>query len=211
MKTTGSPAPAAMCAALLLMVACGCSQGGAIADNAPAATSSAQPAPPTAGASTVSSRAALLSFAARIGVTCEIAKDRKDLDCIGGRPEVGDYAQVDLRPGCSDSSSFGIAKRSLELRDKISPLDTRTIAKLDRGTPVCIQAIGSAGGKPFYYYVTAIQADFVPACSGNHECVAAGMHWAVAKHRPPCRPDRVSDSPGDCASGWIWADDVARL
>ena len=209
MNTTTFPAPAAICAALLLMVACGCSQGRAIAGNA--AASSARRAPPTVGASTVPSRAALLAFAARIGVTCEIGKDRDELDCIGGRPEVGDYAQVDLRPGCSDSSSFGIAKRSLELRDKISPLDTRTIAKLDRGTPVCIQAIGSAGGKPFYYYVTAVQADYVPACVGNHECVAAGVHWVVAKQHSSCRPDRVSDSPGDCASGWIWADDVARL
>jgi hypothetical protein len=158
MNTTTFPASAAICAALLLMVACGCSQGRAIAGNA--AASSARRPPPTVGASTVPSRAALLAFAARIGVTCEIAKDGDELDCIGGRPEVGDYYDVELQPSCDKRARLArVGSQEVELRDRIAPVDRRTVATVKPGELLCVQAIGRAGEHASYYYVRRLDQD----------------------------------------------------
>lgn len=207
MRAAGSLAFAALCAPALLIIACGCSRG--TERDTRAATAGFSPA---SSASPVAAKApgALLAFAARIGVTCDMASGK--LACIGGRPEVGDYADITLQPGCTAASDYAIVDTPspIELRDKISPLDTKTIATLDRGTPVCIQAIGLAGSKPFYYFVTAMPVEYVAACMGNDACVGAGVHWVSRNPPAPCQP-HGTDVLKNCASGWMWSDDVSRL
>ena len=185
----------------LLAGLCGCSvaaakPAGAHVDNAP-----------------TESATSLLAFAARIGVTCESEQGR--LACIGGKPEVGDYADVELHPGCEAGGWFGVIgpKRPVDLRDKISPLDTKTIATLHAAQTVCIRAIGRAGGRPFYYFVTAIPAALVPACKTNRACAtpaALTTQRAYQTSNPQCR-SVTPEALRACASGWMWADDLARV
>ena len=180
---------------------CGCSVAAAKPVGAHAVNS------PTESAS------ALSAFAARIGVTC--GSERGRLTCMGGKPEVGDYADVELHPGCETGGLFGVigAERPVELRDKISPLDTRTIATLHAGQTVCIRAIGRAGERPFYYFVTAVPAELVPACRTNRACATPATLAAQRAYQisyPRCR-SATPDALRVCASGWMWADDLTRL
>lgn len=166
-----------------------------------------------ANARVPSATAALLAFAGEIGVSCESEQGR--LACIGGKPEVGDYADVELHPGCETGGWFGVigTKRPVDLRDKISPLDTRTTATLQAGQTVCIRAIGRAGGRAFYYFVTAIPAALVPACETKRACDASTALPAQRAYRssyPQCRSS-AADALHACASGWMWADDLTRL
>jgi len=172
MKPKDFPAAAATCAALLLMFASGCSQGGAIAGAAPAPSSPTRPAAPSASKeSRLPSRATLLAFAARIGVRCEIAKGRDDLDCIGGRPEVGDYYDVELHPSCGESSMLArVGPQKVELRDRIAPVDRRTEAIVQPGALLCVQAIGRAGEHASYYYVRRLDEAHATACTPGDAC-----------------------------------------
>jgi len=190
---------------LLLANVCGCT--GASAKPVAAATAA------HAAARTPSATATQLAFARQIGVTCDNAQE--PLKCIGGRPEVGDYADVDLHPGCEAGGWFGVigAKAPVELRDRISPLDTSTTATLHAGQTVCIQAIGRAGRRPFYYFVTALPAALVPRCDTNDACTTPAALSAQRAYRlsnPGCRA-AAAEALHACASGWMWADDLQRL
>ena len=192
---------ASMFVPVLIASLCGCPVAAAKPASAQAASAHSQ------------SATALLAFAARIGVSCESVEGR--LTCVGGKPEVGDYADVELHPGCESDGWFGVigTQHPVELRDKISPLDTKTTATLQAGQTVCIQAIGRAGGRPFYYFVTAVPAALVPACKTNRACAAPralAAQRAYQASNPQCR-SATTGALRACASGWIWADDVARF
>jgi len=184
---------------MLLAAACAC------------ATVAAGTATATSPAAQPSDVARLKAFARAIGVTCETTAGR--LACIGGRPDVGDYADIDLHPDCGADGWFGViaAKQPVELRDRISPLDTKTIAILARGQAVCIRAIGQVEGKPFYYFVSAIP--HAPACAMDRSCdppVESAIRGASKKPASNCRAD-AQRSLRNCASGWIQAGDLRRL
>lgn len=162
----------------------------------------------SAGATPLADAAALTSFATRIGVTCDRRGD--GLDCITGKPEVGDYLDVELQPACTLQAV--VVANQAELRDRAAPLDRRTIAMFDRGQPVCIGAIGRAGDYAEYYYVMAI-ADRTRDCRGRSGCVAAGdheIHW-----RQPatgdCSPALLAAGQTRCAAGWLEAEDLKIL
>lgn len=155
--------------------------------------------------------ASLATFAKEIGVTCETRQERTA--CIGGRPEVGDYADIDLHPDCGKDGWFGVitANPPVELRDRVSPMDTKTIATVARGQAVCIRAIGQVHGKPFYYFVSAIPQR--RACVADATCNSSAppaIHWTSPRRTASCRADTQS-SLRNCASGWIQADDLSRL
>lgn len=186
----------------LLAGTCGCS----IAAAKPAAA-----AIPAHVARTPASTAtqALLAFAARIGVSCDTVKER--LSCIGGKPEVGDYYDVDLHPGCSADGWFArvVAPHGADLRDRIAPIDRRTIATLSKDQPLCIKAVGRSGGHASYYYVQQLPSDAAIGCTGDI-CMGAGKRPARPLAKPPCAI--ASDGrPNDaCAAGWIRAEVVKR-
>jgi hypothetical protein len=157
--------------------------------------------------------AALQAFAEAIGVTCEHKDGR--LACIGGKPEVGDYADVELHPDCGPDGWFGViaANDPVALRNRISPLDTQTIATLSRGQTVCIRAIGQVKDRPFYYFATAIPRIDVPACSADHACSSAAppaIDWSSKKPLGSCDTG-TQRSLRNCASGWIQAGQLSRL
>ena len=190
----------------LLAGVCACST--AAAAGAASARSGSMPSTRTA-----SSDAALLAFAKQIGVSCE--RHEGKLACIGGRPEVGDYADVDLHPECGADGWFGVinAKHPVELRNRISPLDTRTLATLTQGQPVCIRAIGQVEGQAFYYFATAVPKAAVSQCTANVACnppTPPVIRWTSKKPVAACRADN-QDSLRECASGWIQADELSRL
>ena len=188
MKTPGYSRLAASPAALLLALACGCTQGAAIAASAQAVS------PATAnGALATPDREGLLAFAARIGVTCETATTGGGLDCIGGRPEVGDYYDVELHPSCeADVNLARVGPHQVELRDRIPPIDQRTVATLDPGALLCVQAIGRAGEHVAYYYVKRIDQARVIACRAGEDCPQV----------------RDVDSGNE---GWVRAEGIARV
>jgi hypothetical protein len=154
--------------------------------------------------------AALQAFAKQIGVSCENEGGR--LACIGGRPDVGDYSDIDLHPGCEANGWFGLihAKRPVELRNLVTPLDTKTVAMLEQGQVTCIRAIGQVKGHAFYYFVTAVPSAAAPACAGNSACVSFPIRWTSRKPSSPCRAD-TQHSLRNCASGWIQAEELIRL
>jgi hypothetical protein len=155
--------------------------------------------------------ASLATFAKEIGVTCETRQER--LACIGGRPEVGDYYDVDLHPGCGDVGTFGavIASDGADLRDRIAPIDRRTTARVAKGQLLCIEATGWAGKHASYYYVRQVPARSVAVCAGNPTCGSSDDRPAHgANPLSSCAITPNGQPTSACAAGWIRSDDVKR-
>lgn len=188
---------ASMFAPALLAGLCGCSvaaakPAGAHVDNAP-----------------TESATSLLAFAARIGVTCE--SEQGGLACIGGKPEVGDYYEVELHPGCGANAWFAsvVASDGADLRDRIAPIDRRTTAKVSKGQPLCIEAVGRSGGHASYYYVQQLPSGAFE-CTGN-ACGDRGAPPARAQAKPSCAIASDGRPNSACAAGWIRAEAVKRI
>lgn len=164
-----------------------------------------RPAPSPSPATRRSSAELLTDFAKRIGVQC--APRHRELACIGGKPENGDFYDVELRPDCGGDGFFGGVSNDAgaELRDAVPPNDETTLAVLPKGQLVCIQAIARAGQQPDYFYVTTIQTSAVPVCKGNRLCEIYGDRPVDMRTKPvPC-PVTGDTS---CAAGWIDSDAV---
>jgi len=188
---------------VLVAGVCACSTAAAKSVQVPAAAATAGTHPADV--------AALQAFAKQIGVSCENEGGR--LACIGGKPEVGDYSDIDLHPGCEANGWFGVihAKQPVELRNRITPLDTKTVATLEQGQVACIRAVGQVKGRPFYYFVTAVPSSTAPACADNPGCASfPTVRWTSKKPSSPCRAD-TQHSLRNCASGWIQAEELTRL
>jgi hypothetical protein len=155
----------------------------------------------------------LKAFAKAIGVVCETTAGR--LACIGGKPEVGDYYDVELHPGCGNHGSFGvvIAASGADLRDRIAPIDRRTTARVAQGQLLCIEATGLAGTHASYYYVRQVPARSVTVCAANAACNGYGdrpvMH--SGKSRTPCAITPEGQATTGCVAGWIRGEDVKRI
>jgi len=182
---------------LLLAGICSCT--GASAKPVAAAT------PAHAAARTPSATATLLAFARQIGVTCD--NGQEPLKCIGGRPEVGDYYDIELHPGCGDDGWFAavIASQGADLRDRIAPTDRTTLARLYKGELLCVQAIGRSGEHASYYYARQAACVAVAACNGFDNSSATSA-------RPPASCSNPSDArPNACAAGWVRAEAVGQI
>jgi len=155
------------------------------------------------------SAGALSAFAARIGVTC--GSERGRLTCMGGKPEVGDYYDVELHPGCGADGWFAhvSAADGAEIRDRIAPIDRRTIATLSMDQPLCIEAVGRSGGHASYYYVHQLPSDAAVWCTGE-TCVGTGRRPARRHAKTPCAIASGGQPNGACAAGWIRAEAVKR-
>ena len=177
----------------LTFAACGCSASstapGARAANAPASVPASAPVAhagakargfttPTPG------DARTLAFAKAIGVDCNA--DSGSFSCVGGRIEVGDYFDITLNVECTSADFSMHTSASAEMRDLITPLDTRTVAMAEPKDALCVQAVGSIKNEPEYYYVV-MQA---PGAS----CETTGL---VPNNRP------------GCYAGWLPAESLA--
>lgn len=193
-----------MPALLVGVCACSAAAAGGASNARMSATESSQPS--TGGE-------ALLSFAKEIGVSCQREEGR--LACIGGRPEVGDYYDVDLHPGCGANAMFGavIAPKGTDLRDRIAPIDRRTTARFTQGQLLCIEAIGWAGKHASYYYVRQVPASSVGACESNPTCRGYGDRPVRFTIKPPgsCAVSPEGQPTTSCAAGWIRGDDATRI
>lgn len=201
------PLFASMLAPLLVAGVCACSTAAAgnVPGSSPTARESKSPS---------SDPGALRAFAKEIGVNCETAAGR--LACIGGRPEVGDFYDVDLHPGCGNDGLFGgvIAVKGADLRDRIAPIDRRTTARFARGQLLCIEAIGWAGKHASYYYVRQVPAHSVAVCANNSAvCQGYGDRRVrnVATSSGSCAITSAGHLTTACAAGWIRGDDVTRI
>jgi len=195
------PLFASILAPLWVAGACACST--AAAGNAPvirvSQTSPTHPSPDSRS---------LEAFAKQIGVRCDDRGER--LDCITGKPEVGDYLDVELHPACTLLAV--VAANKAELRDRAAPLDRRTVAMLDHGQRLCIGAIGRAGDHPEYYYVMAT-AGRPSGCADGRGCRPARngqIHW-VQPMASDCSPALRAAGKTRCASGWLEAEEVTLL
>lgn len=188
---------ASMFVPVLIASLCGCPVAAAKPASAQAASAHSQ------------SATSLLAFAARIGVSCEIAQER--LSCIGGKPEVGDYYDVDLHPGCGADGWFArvVARHGADLRDRIAPIDRRTIATLLKDQPLCIEAVGRSGGHASYYYVQQLPSGAGLGCPGD-TCTGPGKRLARAFAKPPCAIASGGRPNDACSAGWIRAEAVKR-
>jgi len=156
--------------------------------------------------------AALQAFAEAIGVTCEHKDGR--LACIGGKPEVGDYYDVDLHPGCSDTGWFGdvVASDGAELRDRIAPNDQRTTGHLGKGQLLCIEAIGWAGTHASYYYVREVPLQSIAICREGKACDGDRQRARTSTGSPDSCGIRPDGSPTKvCVAGWVRAEGVTRI
>jgi len=172
---------------LLVVIAtpAGCAQRQPVADAAIAATPVASAAP-VATAQATPDHAAILALAKRIGVVCDDSSG--SFACVGGRPEVGDYYDIDMHPGCGQAAVLGqVTSDHAELRDKIAPLDRETTGVLTKGQEVCIEAVGHVNARIAYYFVSA------PAETATRE---------------ECRSTRQGVH---CKSGWLRSDDIRRI
>jgi hypothetical protein len=122
------------------------------------------------------------AFAAAIGVRCEGATEPS---CLAGDLEHGDYFEVALDPDCGASDFNARVGAPTELRDRITPLDTRTVAVARPTDRLCIQATGSIKDHPEYYYV-----------------VMQPRGRGCANAPAPRTPD------AECRSGWIDAEAI---
>jgi len=179
---------ASMFAPALLAGLCGCS------------VAAAKPAGAHAAHNPAESATSLLAFAARIGVTCE--SEQGGLSCIGGKPEVGDYYEVELHPGCGANAWLAsvAAPDGADLRDRIAPIDRRTTATVSKGQKLCIEAVGRSGGHASYYYVQQLPSSALE-CTDN-PCGHGATAPARAQGTTACTV--APDGPGHaCAAGWI--------
>ena len=197
--------PLCVLIAALFAAACAC---------ASAAAGTATAAPPSMHAAAQPSEVARLkAFAKAIGVSCETTAGR--LACIGGKPEVGDYYDVELHPGCGDDGSFGavIAAGGAELRDRIAPVDRRTTARVATGQLLCIQATGRAGKHASYYYVRQVPPHSVAVCAGNAACDGYGDRLVrhSRKSQASCAMTPDGQPTVGCVAGWIRGEGVKRI
>ncbi|WP_407910282.1 hypothetical protein [Lysobacter claricitrinus] len=152
----------------------------------------------------------LAQFAKRIRVEC--TQKGGDLACIGGKPENGDIYDVDLRPDCGADGYFGgvMNDGGAELRDALPPNDASTPAVLGAGQLVCIQAVGSVGQDPSYFYVAMVPASDVAACQGNRLCSTYGdrkvSQWNGDATR--CRIATNGRPTDACPQGWVRREDI---
>lgn len=128
------------------------------------------------------SDAATIAFAKSIGVDCSDAQTGR-FECIGGRLEVGDYFDVTFNRNCTAADFKTHMKSSHELRDRIAPLDTRTLGHVSPADALCPQAVGSINGEAEYFYVIvqpagADCATDAPTAAGK----GCGAGWVDAEH-----------------------------
>ncbi|AXK72830.1 hypothetical protein DWG18_11430 [Lysobacter sp. TY2-98] len=136
----------------------------------------------------------------------------RDLACIGGKPENGEIYDVELMPDCGPDGYFGgVANEDgAELRDALPPKDESTPAVLAAGQLVCIEAVGSAGQEPSYFYVAAVPAGDVLACRGNPLCVTYGDRKANGwkGDATQCHIASSGWPAGACPQGWVDGEDI---
>ena len=192
-----------LCVSIAMLLAAACACATVAAGTATATSPAAQP----------SDVARLKAFARAIGVTCETTAGR--LACIGGKPEIGDYYDVELHPSCGDNGFFGavIAAGGAELRDRIAPVDRRTIARVAMGQLLCVQATGWAGKHASYYYVRQVPPHSVAVCAGNAACDGYGDRPVrhSRKSHASCAMTPDGQPTVGCVAGWIRGEDVKRL
>ena len=190
---------------VLVAGVCACSTAAARSVQVPAAAATAGTHPADV--------AALQAFAKQIGVSCENEDGR--LACIGGKPEVGDYYDIDMHTGCGGDAWFGsvAAPNGAELRDRIAPIDRFTTARVSRGQLLCIQAIGWSGKHASYYYVTTVPGKVSVGCKTNSGCAGFGSRPVRSANKPrmSCALTRNGRPTGACAAGWIRGEDVTRI
>lgn len=152
----------------------------------------------------------LEDFAKRIKVDC--TRKGQNLDCIGGKPENGDIYDVEMTPDCGPDGFFGgvASETGTELRDALPPKDDVTTAVLGQGQLVCIQATGSVGQDPSYFYVVAVPVANVAACRGNRLCSLYGDRhskgWRLdTKTCGIASNGRPTDA---CPQGWARREDI---
>lgn len=168
-------------ASVFLTTALGCSP------QTPVATASATPSggavgrPDASAQSDATARTRML--ATEVGALCEGAG--ATMTCVAGDVDHGDYFELTFHVDCEPSDFSVRVKAPTEMRNRIAPLDTATVARALPADRLCVRATGSIRQHPEYYYVTR-QA---PA----ERCAAS---------------DPPSPRGSRCLKGWIDAESV---
>lgn len=141
------------------------------------------------------------------GIACVQKKKDWSPECTAGEYRISVYTD-----GCSGDGFYGRVysdeEKGVTLQTAFAPLPTTPVAKLREAQFVCVSADARkpAVDEALWYYVTAIPAESVKACTGKTICGKPGkpsVEWTTAAPSGACRLERGQYV--DCAAGWVSA------
>lgn len=140
------------------------------------------------------------------------ASDQGETSCVINNYDIGIFES-----GCSADGLYGAvsAKEGALLVDSIIPAEANSIAKLQDKQIVCIEASAQQGKDPAsWHYVRAIPVKTIAGCKDNNLCNTYGdraVSWIKPASGKPCVLDAAKKYVGDCAAGWIKADEFEEF
>jgi hypothetical protein len=145
----------------------------------------------------------------KASITC--ADTARGLDCTTGNPDNGDTFDVRMYSGCGASGLFGGVTAEANLFDRYPPKSGAWPASLQKGQFVCILAQAGSADEAYLYYVVETPTDSVADCAESSLCKDYGhrpVKWNVPTTGTDCRATGEGAFEGDCAMGWVDAENV---
>lgn len=145
----------------------------------------------------------------KASITCVDAK--RGLDCSMGNPDNGDTFDVRMYSGCGAAGLFGGVTAEANLFDRYPPMSGAWPASFQKGQFVCILAQAGTADEAYLYYVVETPTASVADCAESRLCKDYGsrpVKWNVPTTGTACRATGADAFEGDCAMGWVDAENV---
>lgn len=128
-----------------------------------------------------------------------------------GNANNGDTFEVHMYSGCGAAGLFGGVTAEANLFDRYPPKSGAWPASLQKGQFVCILAQAGSADEAYLYYVVETPTASVADCAESSLCKDYGsrpVKWNVPTTGTECRTTAAGAFEGDCAMGWVDAENV---